>query len=53
MSARRPDVTALHAVSSLLATLTGAIAASGLGIAGTLIGAAIMSLASTVGAAVY
>src|SRR6202042_605144 len=31
----------------------GAIAASSLGIAGTIIGAAVMSLASTVGAAVY
>jgi hypothetical protein len=53
MSGRRLDVTATQAVSSLLATLTGAIAASGLGIAGTIIGAAFMSLASTVGAAVY
>jgi hypothetical protein len=37
----------------MLAAITGAIAASGLGIAGTLVGAAFMSLASTVGAAVY
>jgi hypothetical protein len=36
-----------------MAALTGAIAASSLGIAGTIIGAAVMSLASTVGAAVY
>jgi hypothetical protein len=36
----------------MLATLTGAIAASSLGIAGTIIGAAVMSLASTVGAAI-
>jgi hypothetical protein len=53
MSGRRLDVTPTHAVSSLLATLTGAIAASGLGVAGTIIGAAVMSLASTVGTAVY
>jgi hypothetical protein len=50
MSGRRLDVTATQAVSSMLAALTGAIAASGLGIAGTIIGAAFMSLASTVGA---
>jgi hypothetical protein len=37
----------------MMAALTGAIAASRLGIAGTIIGAAFMSLASTVGAAVY
>jgi len=53
MSGRRLDVTATQAVSSMLAALTGAIAASGLGIAGTIIGAAFMSLAGTVGAAIY
>lgn len=53
MSVRRLDVSAVQAVSSMLAAITGAIAASGLGIAGTLVGAAFMSLASTVGAAVY
>ncbi|HEY1641199.1 MAG TPA: hypothetical protein VGG35_10965 [Streptosporangiaceae bacterium] len=53
MSGRRPDVSATQALSSMLAAITGAIAASGLGIAGTLVGAAFMSLASTVGAAVY
>jgi hypothetical protein len=53
MSGRRLDVTATQAVASMMAALTGAIAASGLGIAGTIIGAAFMSLASTVGAAVY
>jgi hypothetical protein len=53
MSTRRLDVTATQAVASMMAALTGAIAASGLGIAGTIIGAAFMSLASTVGAAVY
>jgi hypothetical protein len=53
MSGRRLDVTATQAVASMMAALTGAIAASGLGIAGTIIGAAFMSLAGTVGAAVY
>jgi hypothetical protein len=53
MGARRLDVTPTQAVSSMLAALTGAIAASGLGIAGTFIGAAVMSLAGTVGAAIY
>jgi hypothetical protein len=53
MSKRRLDVTPTQAVASMLATLTGAIAASSLGIAGTIIGAAVMSLASTVGAAIY
>jgi hypothetical protein len=37
----------------MLAALTGALAASSLGIAGTIIGTAVMSLASTVGASVY
>jgi hypothetical protein len=53
MSGWRLDVTPTHAISSMLATLTGAIAASGLGIGGTILGAAFMSLASTVGTAVY
>ncbi len=46
-------MTATQAVSSMLAALTGAVTASRLGIAGTLIGAAFMSLASTVGSAIY
>jgi hypothetical protein len=50
---RRIDVTATQAVASMLAALTGAVAASRLGIAGTIIGTAFMSLASTVGAATY
>jgi len=37
----------------MLAALTGAVTASRLGIAGTIIGAAFMSLASTVGSAIY
>jgi hypothetical protein len=53
MSRRRLDVSPTQAIASMLATLTAAIAASSLGIAGTIIGAAVMSLASTVGAAIY
>jgi hypothetical protein len=40
-------------VASLLATLTGALLASYLGVAGTLVGAAVGSLASTTGTEVY
>jgi hypothetical protein len=40
-------------IASVLATLTGAIAASYLGVAGTLIGAALGSIASTTGTEIY
>ncbi|HUY50129.1 MAG TPA: alkaline phosphatase family protein [Streptosporangiaceae bacterium] len=40
-------------IAGLLATLTGAIAASYLGVAGTLVGAAVGSMASTMGTEVY
>ena len=40
-------------IASCLATLTGAIAASYLGVAGTLVGAAVGSIASTLGTAIY
>jgi hypothetical protein len=40
-------------VASLLATLTGAILASYLGVAGTLVGAAVGSVASTTGTEIY
>lgn len=40
-------------IASVLATLTGAIAASYLGVAGTLVGAAVGSIASTTGTEVY
>jgi len=53
MSGRRIDVSATQVVASLLATVTGAVAASYLGVAGTLVGAAMGSVASTAGAAVY
>jgi hypothetical protein len=50
---RRIDVTGLQVLASVLATVTGAVAASYLGVAGTLIGAAVMSVASTFGSALY
>jgi hypothetical protein len=53
MSGRRIDVSATQVVASLLATVTGAVAASYLGVAGTLIGAAIGSVASTAGTSLY
>ena len=40
-------------IASVLATLTGAFAASYLGVAGTLVGAAVGSIASTMGTEVY
>jgi hypothetical protein len=42
-----------QAIASVLATLTGAVAASYLGVAGTLVGAAVGSVASTMGTEVY
>jgi hypothetical protein len=53
MSGRRIDLSATQVVASMLAAVTGAVAASTLGIAGTVIGAAVMSVASTAVAAVY
>ena len=53
MSGRRIEVSGTQVVASVLATVTGAIAASYLGVAGTIIGAAVMSVASTAGSAVY
>jgi hypothetical protein len=50
---RRFDVTGLQILASVLATVTGAVAASYLGVAGTIIGAAVMSVASTAGSAFY
>ena len=40
-------------IASVLATLTGAVAASYLGVAGTLVGAAVGSIASTMGTEIY
>lgn len=53
MGRPRFDLSGSQVVASLLAAMTGAVAASYLGIAGTIIGAAVMSVASTAGAAVY
>lgn len=53
MSDRRIDITGLQVLAGVLATVTGAVAASYLGVAGTMIGAAVMSVASTAGSAVY
>jgi hypothetical protein len=53
MSGRRIDLSATQVIASMLAAVTGAVAASTLGIAGTVIGAAVMSVASTAVAAVY
>jgi hypothetical protein len=53
MSGRRIELSATQVVASMLAAVTGAIAASYTGIAGTVIGVAVMSIASTAGAAVY
>jgi hypothetical protein len=53
MAARRVNLNGVQVSAGLLSTLTGAVAASYLGVGGTLIGAAIGSLASTVGGEVY
>jgi hypothetical protein len=53
MSGRRIELSATQVIASLLAAVTGAVAASYAGVAGTVIGVAVMSLASTAGAAVY
>jgi hypothetical protein len=53
MEGRRIEMSATQVIASMLAAVTGAVAASDLGIAGTVIGAAVMSVASTAGAAVY
>ncbi len=50
---RRYDLSASQVIASVLATVTGALAASYLGVAGTLIGAAVASFAGTTGTAVY
>jgi hypothetical protein len=53
MASGRLNLSGIQVSAGLLATLTGAVAASYLGVGGTLIGAAIGSLASTVGGEVY
>jgi hypothetical protein len=53
MEGRPIEVSATQVIASLLAAVTGAIAASTLGIAGTIIGTAVMSVASTAVASIY
>jgi hypothetical protein len=53
MNGRRIDLSATQVIASMLAAVTGAVAASYLGVAGTVVGAAVMSVASTVVASVY
>jgi hypothetical protein len=53
MKSRRIDLSTNHVVASALATITAAVLASYVGVAGTLIGAAVGSAASTVGTAIY
>ncbi len=52
-SGGRFDLSALQVTASVLAAVTGAVAASYLGIAGTIIGTAVMSVAGTAGSAFY
>ena len=53
MSGRRIELSATQVTASVLAAVTGAVAASYLGVAGTIIGAAVVSFASTAGTVVY
>jgi len=53
MEGRRIDISATQVIASLLAAVTGAIAASTLGVTGTIIGTAVMSVASTAIAGLY
>ena len=53
MNGRRIDLSATQVIASMLAAVTGAVAASYLGVAGTVVGAAVMSVASTAVASVY
>ncbi|HEY1919673.1 MAG TPA: hypothetical protein VGH27_29230 [Streptosporangiaceae bacterium] len=52
-SDRHFEITGTQVVASLLAAISGAVLASYLGVAGTIIGTAMMSVAGTAGAAVY
>ena len=53
MSDRRFDMSGQQITASVLAAVSGAVLASYLGVAGTIIGTAVMSLAGTAGTAVY
>jgi len=52
-SERRIDVSSVQVAASVMAAVTGALAASFLGVAGTIIGTAMMSVAGTMGVALY
>jgi hypothetical protein len=53
MSGRRIELSVTQVTSSVLAAVTGAIVASSLGVAGTVIGVAVVSFATTAGTAIY
>src|SRR5215472_12226685 len=53
MSDRRFDMSGLQITASVLAAVSGAVLASYLGVAGTIIGTAVMSVAGTAGTAIY
>jgi hypothetical protein len=53
MSGRRIELNGIQVVASVLAAVTGAIVASSLGVAGTMIGVAVVSFATTAGTAIY
>jgi hypothetical protein len=53
MSDRRFDMSGVQIAASVLAAISGAVLASYLGVAGTIIGTAVMSVAGTAGTAVY
>jgi len=50
---RRIDLSVAQVAASALATVAGAVLASGLGVYGTIIGAAVVSVGATVGGAVF
>src|SRR6266700_4906271 len=53
MSGRRVELSTSLVIANVLAAVTGAVAAAYLGVAGTIVGAALASFASTTGTAVY
>jgi hypothetical protein len=53
MATPRPNLSGIQVSAGVLSTLTGAVAASYLGVGGTLAGAAIGSVSSTIGTEVY
>jgi hypothetical protein len=53
MSGRRLELSATQLTASVMAAVTAAVCASYLGVAGTIIGAGVVSFASTAGTAIY